>query len=167
MLRIKIVKFRFCVLCHTAVFSPLIHCRVIRHTVVFVVVPILHCSVLSYKIPSFFILFHYSTAAAVFSASFFFVYTTLLLRLHAIQSSFLFLFPLHHCCVLSYTVHSFVCFFNGLWCGVVDSNSASVDVFIGGSADGVEYTSVPYSRTEKPSTDEFLESTAMVSGVFW
>lgn len=40
-------------------------------------------------------------------------------------------------------------------------------MFIGGSADGVEYTSVPYSRTEKPSTDEFLESTAMVSDVFW
>eukprot|EP00904_Undaria_pinnatifida_P004036 jgi/Undpi1/13633/HiC_scaffold_9.g03287.m1 len=42
--------------------------------------------------------------------------------------------------------------------------STSVQIIVGGEDDEVEYTAVPYSRNEKPATDEQYHETAMTIG---
>lgn len=41
--------------------------------------------------------------------------------------------------------------------------SSSIDVYLGDVTGLMEYTSVPYSRNEEPSTDKSFVVTAMVS----
>ena len=61
------------------------------------------------------------------------------------------------CRVLCYTVDCF-----GSWgCSFV--YSSSIDVYLGDVTGLMEYTSVPYSRNEEPSTDKSFVVTAMVS----